>query len=138
LSSTDLIKINEVSDLEIENFLAEEDPDCHKLDPNQPYDFVNNLPQCLKDKGEFIGIRLGPRNVTGSIDATSLECTLHQQIVSPAHCEVYLRWIERYYIDIPVLQDEIKTLTNHNELLIKENRDFRTNEQRQAKRLKKT
>jgi hypothetical protein len=119
LSSIDPIEVNEVSDPEIENFLAEEDPDCHKSDPNQPYDFVNNLPPCLKDKGEFTGIRLGPGNVTGSIDATSLDCTLHQQIVSPVHCEVCLHWIERYYIDIPILQAQIKTLTNHNELLIK-------------------
>ena len=104
LSSIDLIEINEVSDPEIENFLTEEDPDCHKSDPNQPYKFVNNLPQCLKDKGEFIGIRLGPRNVTSSIDAASLECTLHQQIVSPVQCEVCLHWIERYYVDMPILQ----------------------------------
>ena len=32
----------------------------------------------------------------------------------------------------------IKSFTNHNELLIKENRDLKANEQRQAKHLKKT
>jgi hypothetical protein len=47
LSSIDPIKINEDRDPEIEYFLAEEDPDCHKSDPIQPYDFVNNLPPCL-------------------------------------------------------------------------------------------
>jgi hypothetical protein len=119
LRSIDPIEVNEVLDPEIENFVTEEDLDCHKLDPNHPYDFVNNLPPCLKDKGKFTGIRLGQGNVTGSIDTTLLDYTLHQQIISPVQCEVSLRWIERYYIDIPVLQDRIKTLTDHNELLIK-------------------
>ena len=57
---------------------------------------------------------------------------------SSLHCEVFLRWIGRYYINIPILQAQIKTLTNYNELLIKENRDLRENEQRQSKCLKKT
>ena len=107
------------------------------MDPNHPYDFVKNLPPCLKDKGDFTSIRLGLGKVTGSIDATSLDYMPHQQIISPTHCEVLLRWIERYYIDIPILQARIKILTNHNELPMKENRELRENEQRQAKRLKK-
>jgi hypothetical protein len=59
LSSIDTIEINEESDPKIEDFLAEEDPDCHKSDPNQPYDYVNNLPLCLKDSKGFTGIKLG-------------------------------------------------------------------------------
>jgi hypothetical protein len=59
LSSIDLIEINEVSDPEIENFLAEEDPDCQKSNPAQLYDFVNNLPPCLEGKYGFTGIKLG-------------------------------------------------------------------------------
>jgi hypothetical protein len=133
----DLIKVNEVSYTEIVFFLAEEDPDCHKSDPNQPYEFVNNLPPCLKDNGEFNGIRLGQGHVTGGIDTTSLDCMLHQQIISPVQCEVFLHWIERYYANIPILQDRIRTLTTHNELLTKENRDLKANEERQDKRLKK-
>jgi hypothetical protein len=104
LSLIDLIEVNEVSDPEIEIFLTEEDPYCHKSDPNQPYNFVNNLPPCLKDKGEFTGIRLGQGHITGSIDTTRLDYTLHQQIVSPVQCEVFLHWIERYYVDMPILQ----------------------------------
>jgi hypothetical protein len=45
---------------------------------------------------------------TCSIDTSSLDCTLHQQIVSPVQCEVFLQWIERYYTDIPILQAQIK------------------------------
>jgi Tfp pilus assembly protein PilN len=54
------------------------------------------------------------------------------------HCEVCLHWIGKYYTDIPILQARIKALTTHNELLAKENRELKENEQRQAKRLKKT
>jgi hypothetical protein len=78
LSLIDLIELNEDSDSEIEKILAEEYPYCNKSDPNQLYDFVSNLPPCLKDKGEFTGIRFGPGKLTGSIDATSLDCVPHQ------------------------------------------------------------
>jgi hypothetical protein len=78
LISIDLIDINEDSGPKIEKFLAEEDPYCHKSDPNQPYDFVNNIPLCLKDKSEFVGIILGLGKVTGSIDATRLDYMPHQ------------------------------------------------------------
>ena len=138
LSSIGPIEVNEVSDPKIKDFLAEEDSDCQRSDPAQLYDFVNNLPLCLKDKGEFNSIRFGPGNITSSIDVASLDYTLHQHIVSPGHYEVFLRWIERNYIDIPILQAQIKSLENHNELLIKEHREIRENEQRQDKRLRKT
>jgi hypothetical protein len=138
LSSIDPIEVNEVSDPEIEDFLAEEDPDCQRSDPAQLYDFVNNLPPCLKGKDGFTGIRIGQGHVTGSVDTTRLDCTLRQHIAPPVQCEVCLHWIERYYTDIPILQARIKTLTTHSELLRKENRDLRENEERQAKRLKKT
>jgi hypothetical protein len=138
LSLINTIEINEDSDPEIEDFLAEEDPDCHKSDPNQPYDYVNNLPPCLKDSKGFTGIKLGQGPTTGSVDVLTPNYMLHRQITPSVHCEVCLHWIERYYNDIPILQARIKSLTNHNELLIKENRELKENEQRQTKRLKKT
>jgi hypothetical protein len=58
VSSIDLIEIHEDSDSEIERFLAEEDPNCPKPDPNQPFDYVNNLPPWLKDSKGFTGIKL--------------------------------------------------------------------------------
>jgi hypothetical protein len=67
LSSIDPIEVNEVSDPEIEDFLALEDLDCQKFDPAQPYDFVNNLPPCLEGKDGFTGIRLGQGKITGKL-----------------------------------------------------------------------
>jgi hypothetical protein len=52
------IEVSEDSDLEIEKFLAEEDPVSFELYPDQPYDYVSNLPPCLKDNPEFSGIQL--------------------------------------------------------------------------------
>jgi hypothetical protein len=68
LTSIDPIEINEDSDPEIENFIAEEDPDCHKLDPNQPYNFVNNLPPCLEGSKGFTGIKFGQGLTTTNFD----------------------------------------------------------------------
>jgi hypothetical protein len=132
-----MIEINEESDPKIEDFLVEEDPNCHNSDPNQPYDYVNNLPPCLKDSKGFTSIKLGQGSAIGSVDVLTPNYTLHQQIAPSVHCEVFLHWIERYYIDIPILQARIKALTNHNELLIKENCELKENEQRQSKHLKK-
>ena len=39
-----------------EKFLAEEDPVSFGLYPDRPYDYVNNMPPCLKDNPEFPGI----------------------------------------------------------------------------------
>jgi len=77
-----MIKINEDSNPEIEDFLVEEDPDCHKLDPNHPYDYVNNLPLCLEDSKGFTGIKLSQGLTTGSVDVLAPNYTLPRQIDS--------------------------------------------------------
>jgi len=43
------IEVSEDSDLEIEKFLAEEDPVSYGLYPDRPYDYVSNLPLYLRD-----------------------------------------------------------------------------------------
>ena len=58
LSSIDVIEVNEVSDSEIEDFLALEDLNCQRYDPDEPYDFVTNFPPCLKGNEEFSSIGL--------------------------------------------------------------------------------
>jgi hypothetical protein len=138
LSSIGPIEVNEVSDSEIEDFLALEDPDCQRFDPTEPYDFVTNLPPCLKGKEGFSGIGLGQGKITGKVDTTMFDCTLHQHIVPPVQCDVCLHWIERYYTDIPILQARIKTLTAQSESLRQENLDLRVNAERKAKCLKRT
>jgi hypothetical protein len=52
------IVVSEDSDLEIERFLAEEYPYSYGLCPDRPYDYVTNLPPCLKDNHDFPGIKL--------------------------------------------------------------------------------
>jgi hypothetical protein len=43
------IEVSEDSDSEIEKFLAEEDPVSFGLYLDRSYDYVNNMPPCLKD-----------------------------------------------------------------------------------------
>jgi hypothetical protein len=52
------IVLSEDSDSEIERFLAEEYPYSHSLCSMEPYDYVSNLPPCLKNDPKFLGIRL--------------------------------------------------------------------------------
>jgi hypothetical protein len=68
VSSINPIEIHEDSDPKIKNFLVEEDPDCHKSDPNQPFDYVNNIPPCLDGSKGFTSINLGQGPKTGSVD----------------------------------------------------------------------
>jgi hypothetical protein len=115
-----------------------EDPDCQIFGPIEPYDFVTNLPPCLKGKEGFSGIGLGQGKITCKVDTTMSDCTLHQHIVPHVQCDVCFHWIERYYTDIPILQARIKTLTAQSESLRQENLDLRVNAERKAKCLKRT
>jgi hypothetical protein len=53
-----MIEVNESSNSEIDKFLIEEDPVSFGLYPDRPYNFVDNLPPCLKDNPEFPGVQL--------------------------------------------------------------------------------
>ena len=52
------IVLREDPDSEIEDFLAEEYPYSHGLCSMEPYDYVSNLPLCLKNDPKFLGIKL--------------------------------------------------------------------------------
>jgi hypothetical protein len=52
------IEISEGLDSKIERFLAEEYPYSYGLCPDRPYDYVTNLPPCLKENPDFPGIKL--------------------------------------------------------------------------------
>jgi len=60
-----------------------------------------------------------------------------QQITPTLHCEVCLHWIGKYYTNILILQEKIKSLTTHNELLANKKCELKENAQRQAKRVKR-
>jgi hypothetical protein len=138
LSSINPIEVNEVSDSEIEDFLVLEVLDCQRFDLAEPYDFVTNLPPRLRGKEGISGIGFARGQIAGEADTTMLDHTLHQHVIPSIQCDVCLHWIERYYIDIPILQAPIKTLTTQSELLRKENLNLRENAERQVKRLKRT
>jgi hypothetical protein len=56
------IVLSEDSDSDIEHFLAEEYPYSHGLCSEQPYDYVSNLPPCLKNNPKYPGIKLHNEN----------------------------------------------------------------------------
>jgi hypothetical protein len=60
------IILSEDSDSDIEHFLASEYPYSQGLCPEPPYDFVSNLPPCLKDDPNYPGIKL-PRETLGHL-----------------------------------------------------------------------
>jgi hypothetical protein len=136
VSLIELINIHEDSDSDIERFMAQEDLNCSK--PDQPFDYVDNLPPCLKDNKEFTGIKIGQRPTMGRIEFLPHNYTFPHPISPAAHCEVCLHWISQYYTDIAILQVRIKSLVAENDLLANENCELNTNAQRQVKRLKRT
>ena len=58
MSSIKVIEVHESSDSEIEKFLAKEDPSYLKPDLSQTYNFIDNLPLCLKHSEGFPWIKL--------------------------------------------------------------------------------
>jgi hypothetical protein len=58
VDTNNTIELSEDSDSKIERFLTEEDPMSYGLYPDTPYDYVNNLPPCLKGNPEFSSIQL--------------------------------------------------------------------------------
>ena len=138
VSSIESIEVHENSNSKIEKFLEEEDLNFSKMDHCQTFDYVNNLPPCLKDNKEFTGIKLGQRLTVDSGSVLTHSHVLPQPIAPSVHFEVCLHWIGQYYIDIPVLQEKIKALTTQNKSLTNENHELKINAQRQRKRLKRT
>jgi hypothetical protein len=111
------IMVSEVSDSEIERFLTNEYPYSEGLCDKPSYDFVKNLPPCLRDDPNFPGIEM-PHGTLGD----SSKPPPSQPVVSP--CDQCGLWLERYYLDAPMLQsrihaleDQVAKITSHNEKL---------------------
>jgi hypothetical protein len=143
LSSIEPIEIDDRgSDHEIEDFLIWEDPEnqCSRrevITHFEPYDFVTNLPPCLKGKEGFSGIGHDLEQTVGKIEAPLVDCVPHRSVVTPVHCDSCLDWVERYYTDVPLLQARIRTLTAQNDLLKQENLDLKAHTERENKRIKR-
>jgi hypothetical protein len=99
-AKTEPIVISEDSDSSIERFLAEEGF-CDK----PPYDFVENLPPCLRDNPDFPGIEPPHKTLGEPSKPPSV------QTVAPP-CDQCGLWLERYYSDVPKLQSKIRDLEN--------------------------
>jgi hypothetical protein len=138
VSSIKMIEIHESSDSEIDRFLAEEDPPSFQAEPDQAYNFVDNFPPCLKHSQGFPGIKFDNKPKGNSEDSPTHNRGYSQTVVTGSQCETCLFWIDKYYTDIPILQSQIKTLTDLVDPLTDENRRLKSIVQRQGKRLKTT
>ena len=93
---TETITIGDDSDSSIERFLAQEGFG----DDEPPYDFVDNLPPCLRDNPDYPGIK-SPFETRGESSKPSPA----QKVTTP--CDQCGLWLERYYLDVPKLQSKI-------------------------------
>jgi hypothetical protein len=98
-AKTEPILVSEDLDSSIEHFLAEEG----FCGDEPPYDFVDNLPPCLRDNHDFPGIKPSHETLRESSKPPS-----SQKVASP--CDQCGLWLERYYLDVPKLQSKIYDL----------------------------
>jgi hypothetical protein len=110
VSSIKMIEVHESSDSEIKKFLEEEDPTYHKSNTNHAYDFVGNMPPCLKQKKDFSGIKLIQKPIVDSGSVLTHSHMSPQSTVPDPRCEVCLFWVNRFYIYVPSIKEKIKTL----------------------------
>jgi hypothetical protein len=121
VSSISTIKVHESSDYEIDRFLTTEDLHSFKPHLERPYNFVDNLPPCLKKNPKFPSVKL-VKEPTVCVEGASV----HNHVCSHAttaqsNYEVYLSWIDRYYTDIPILQSRVKVLKDQIDVLTSKN-----------------
>jgi len=137
VSSIESIEVHESYDSDIEKFLAIEDPNHSKPDLSLAFDYVNNLPPCLKHNKDFQGIKFGQNPTVDSSSVLTHNHALPQPFAPAVNCEVCLHSIGLYYTKIIVLQEKINALTAQNRSLIIENRELKINAQSQGKLLKR-
>jgi hypothetical protein len=116
-----MINIHESSDSEIDRFLSQEDNLLSQPLLDQPYKSVDSLPPCLKHIEGFPGIKLGNKYIVHVGNTLVHNCDYSQGTIAQLKCEVCLSWIDRYYIDIPILQSQVKALTDKISALTNEN-----------------
>jgi hypothetical protein len=132
------IEVSEDSDSKIEKFLAEEDPMSFRLYPDRPYDYVNNLPPCLKDNPKFPGIQLCDKPTIRMEDSLTHNVVSANTNSLQSQCDECRLWIDRYYIDVPLLQSRLKSLRDQVDMLTNENNKLESIIQGKEKRLKTT
>jgi hypothetical protein len=118
--------LSEDSESDIEQFLIEEYPYSHGLCSKEPYDYVSNLPLCLKNDPNYPGIKLH-KETPGNWNKPSPVMPKPEK-PSCIQCNA---WQERYYTDIPFLQSKIKSLEEQVTVLSKERDRLQANEKKQ-------
>jgi hypothetical protein len=133
-----MIEVHESSDSEIDRFLAAED--LHSFEPHldRPYNFVDNLPPCLKNNPEFPGVKLVNESTVSMEGAPVHNHVCSHATAAQSKCEVCLSWIDRYYTDIPILQSWVKALKDQIDVLTSENHRLESVIQGKEKRIKTT
>jgi hypothetical protein len=99
------IMLSEDSNSKVECFLASEYPYSEGLCAEPSYDFVSNLSPCLQNNPNYPGIEL-PCETPGHSSKPSP--ALPQPTVPL--CDQCSSWLERYYLDVPMLQSRIHSL----------------------------
>jgi hypothetical protein len=120
------IVLSKDSDSDIERFLAEEYPYSHGLCSMETYDYVSNLPLCLKNDPNYPGIKLHNKT-PGNLKEPS---PVMPKPDKPS-CTQCNAWLERYYTDVPLLQSKIKSLEEQVTVLSKERDRLQANEKKQ-------
>jgi hypothetical protein len=119
-AKTEPIVVSEDSDSSIERFLAEEG----FCGDEPPYDFIENLPPCLRDNPDSSGIKPPYETLGESSNPPSA-----QKVASP--CDQCGLWLERYYLDVPKLQSKIHNLENQVAKLTGQNAKVQPNDKNQ-------
>jgi hypothetical protein len=102
-SSISMIEVHESSDSKIDRFLVAKDFYSFEPHLDRPYNFVDNLPPCLKNNPEFPGVKLVNESTISMEDAPVHNQVCSHATVAQSNCEVCLSWIDRYYTNIPAL-----------------------------------
>jgi hypothetical protein len=143
LSSIDPIEINDrCLDREIDDFLGREDPknQCSRrevITHDEQYNFVTNLPPCLKGKEVFSGIGHNLEQTTCKNEAPLVDCDPLRSSITTVHYDSCLDWIECYYTNVPLLQAPVKCLATQNALLEQENLSLKAHTERENKQFKR-
>jgi hypothetical protein len=120
------IVLSEDFDLEVEHFLASEYPYSQGLCVEPSYDFVSNLPPCLKDDPNYPGIKL-PCETPGHLSKPSP--ALSKSTVPP--CDQCSSWLKRHYIDVSILQSRIQSLEDQIALLTSQKAKLQATDKKQ-------
>jgi hypothetical protein len=120
------IVLSEDSDSEVERFLASKYPYWQGLCAEPSYEFVSKLPPCLQDDPNYPGIKF-PCEAPGHLSKPSP--ALSKPTVPT--CDQCSSWLERYYLDVPILQSRIHSLEDQVALLTSQKAKLQATDKKQ-------